>query len=108
MRVNGRMIFRMEWEWKRGCSMAQSLLETLGVARNTDKVVSNGRMVASMRADLRKVFMKGKAHTTMQTSIKPMLDNSDEDRCMAMELKHSKMDDSLQGHSRMDTNMEKD
>ena len=102
------MISRMEWEWKRGCSMARSLLETLGVVRNLDKVVLNGRMVASMRADLRKVFMKEKVHTTTQTSRKLMLDNSDEDRWMAMELKHSKMDDSLQGHSRMDISMEKD
>ena len=88
--------------------MARSLLETLGVVRNLDKVVLNGRMVASMRAGLRKVFMKEKVHTTMQTFRKLMLDNSDEDGWMAMELKHSKMDDSLQGHSRMDISMEKD
>ena len=106
-RVNGEMICRTEWEWKRGYSMAQSLSETLGMARNTDTVVSSGKMVAFMRAVLKKAFTKGKAHTTMQTFKKPMLDNLDEDRWKDMVPKHLRMADSLQGHLRMDKSTER-
>ena len=102
------MIFRMDKEWKRGCSMAQNSLVTLREARNMGMAVSNGTMVASMRVSLRKVFMRDKVHTTMHNSKKPMLDHSDEDGWMAMVLRHSKMADTLKGHSRMDESTEKD
>ena len=102
------MIFKKEWGWRLGYSMAQSSLETLSVVRNTDTVVSSGKMVAFMRVDLRRVFIKVKAHTTMQTSKKLMLVNSDEVRWMAWGLKNLKMVDTFQGRLRMGKSMEKD